>query len=231
MRVLNALLLIALPALSLSIQADSLKLDTDRDRISYSIGHQIGTNLKRQSLDVDPTILRQGIQDALSGTTPLMNEKDMQAAQAEARRISHEAEQARIHDALAAKINAGKAYLEQNSKKDGVTTLPSGLQYRVIKAGEGKHPAATDTVTVHYRGTLINGSEFDSSYRRGEPASFPLNRVIAGWTEGLQLMREGAKYEFAIPPELAYGDRGRLAGETLVFEVELLEAKPAESAH
>ena len=123
----------------------------------------------------------------------------------------------------------GEAFLAANGKKPGVTTLPSGLQYVVLKEGTGRQPAATDTVTVHYQGTLINGTEFDSSYKRGQPASFPLNQVIKGWTEGVQLMKEGAKYRFFIPPHLAYGQRG--AGPvigpnaTLIFEVELLSVK------
>lgn len=123
----------------------------------------------------------------------------------------------------------GDAFLAANGKKPGVTTLPSGLQYAVLKKGTGRQPAATDTVTVHYQGTLINGTEFDSSYKRGQPASFPLNQVIKGWTEGVQLMKEGAKYRFFIPPHLAYGQRG--AGpvigpnSTLIFEVELLSVQ------
>jgi FKBP-type peptidyl-prolyl cis-trans isomerase len=126
----------------------------------------------------------------------------------------------------------GKAFLAENGKKDSVWTLPSGLQYQVITKGEGNSPEATDTVTVHYRGTLIDGSEFDSSYGRGQPATFPLDRVIRGWTEGLQLMRPGAKYRFYIPPELAYGEDGAGASigpnATLLFEVELLSVQPAE---
>jgi FKBP-type peptidyl-prolyl cis-trans isomerase len=126
-------------------------------------------------------------------------------------------------------LKDGEAFLAANAKKSGVKTLPSGLQYMVIKEGKGKRPAATDLVTVHYRGTLINGTEFDSSYRRGQPATFPLNQVIRGWTEGVQLMKEGAKYRFFIPPQLAYGPRG--AGgvigpnATLIFDVELISVQ------
>ena len=122
----------------------------------------------------------------------------------------------------------GEQFLKENAKKDGVKSTASGLQYKVIKEGAGKSPAATDTVTVHYRGTLIDGKEFDSSYKRGEPAQFPLNRVIKGWTEGVQLMKEGAKYQFFIPANLAYGERGTPDGaigpnETLIFEIELIK--------
>ena len=124
----------------------------------------------------------------------------------------------------------GKAYLEENGKKEGVKTTSSGLQYKVLKQGEGKTPKASDTVSVHYRGTLLDGTEFDSSIKRGEPAEFPLNRVIKGWTEGVQLMKEGSKYQFVIPPQLAYGESGTPGGPigpnaTLIFEVELLKVK------
>jgi FKBP-type peptidyl-prolyl cis-trans isomerase len=124
----------------------------------------------------------------------------------------------------------GKAYLEENAKKEGVKTTASGLQYKVLKEGEGKTPKASDTVSVHYRGTLLDGTEFDSSIKRGQPAEFPLDRVIKGWTEGVQLMKEGSKYQFVIPPQLAYGERGTPGGPigpnaTLIFEVELLKVK------
>ena len=125
---------------------------------------------------------------------------------------------------------AGADFLKENAKKEGVKTTPSGLQYKVLKEGEGKSPKATDNVRVHYRGTLLNGTEFDSSIKRGEPAEFPLNHVIKGWTEGVQLMKEGAKYQFTIPSKLAYGERGTPGGPipgnaTLIFEVELLKVK------
>ena len=124
----------------------------------------------------------------------------------------------------------GEMFMKENASKEGVKTTPSGLQYKVLKEGEGKNPKATDTVQVHYRGTLIDGTEFDSSHKRGEPAEFPLNGVIKGWTEGVQLMKEGAKYQFVIPPQLAYGARGTPGGpigpnETLIFEIELLKVR------
>jgi FKBP-type peptidyl-prolyl cis-trans isomerase FkpA len=127
-------------------------------------------------------------------------------------------------------LEKGEAFLKENAKKEGVKTTTSGLQYKVLKEGDGKSPKATDTVQVNYRGTLIDGKEFDSSYKRGEPAEFPLNRVIPGWTEGVQLMKEGAKYQFTIPSKLAYGERGTPGGPipgnaTLVFEIELLKVK------
>ena len=127
-------------------------------------------------------------------------------------------------------LETGEAFLKENAKKEGVKTTASGLQYKVLKEGEGKSPKATDTVKVHYKGTLIDGKEFDSSYKRGEPIEFPLNRVIPGWTEGVQLMKEGAKYQFTIPSKIGYGERGTPGGPippnaTLIFEVELIQVK------
>ena len=122
----------------------------------------------------------------------------------------------------------GTAFLAENAKKEGVITTASGLQYKVLKEGDGASPSATSSVTVHYKGTTIDGNEFDSSYKRGAPVEFRLDRVIKGWTEGLQLMKEGAMYELYIPPELAYGNRGRLANQMLIFEIELLEVKPSK---
>jgi FKBP-type peptidyl-prolyl cis-trans isomerase FklB len=135
-------------------------------------------------------------------------------------------EQRAREQALAAQkaAAAGTAFLADNAKRDGVTTTASGLQYKVTKAGTGRSPALGDTVTVHYRGTLVDGSEFDSSYQRGQPATFPVSGVIAGWTEALQLMKEGAQWQLVIPPALAYGDRGPLAGQVLIFDVELISA-------
>jgi len=124
---------------------------------------------------------------------------------------------------------AGASYLAENAKKPGVVTTKSGLQYRVVKPGTGRTPGPADSVTVHYRGTLVDGKQFDSSYDRGEPATFPVNGVIAGWTEALQLMKEGAQYQLAIPAALAYGDRGPLAGQVLLFDVELLKVEPAQA--
>ena len=201
-------------------------LKDQKDKVSYSIGMEIGKNLKRQSLDLNPDILLKGIKDAFSGEKALMTDqeivetmtafqKEMMAKQQEAAKKLGERNK-----------KEGEVFLVENKKKEGVVTLPSGLQYKVIKPGTDKKPKATDTVKAHYRGTLIDGKEFDSSYRRGEPVSFPVNGVIPGWSEALQLMGEGAKWQVFIPSNLAYGERG--AGRdigpdaTLIFEIELI---------
>ncbi len=204
-------------------------LKTDRDKVSYSIGLDIGTNFKRQSLDLDSKALAAGIADGLSGGKPLLTEDEVRKVLAQfQQQMAAKAQQAAQQ--LAEKNQkAGEAFLAENKKKKGVITLPSGLQYQVIKTGTGKIPKATDTVTTHYRGTLIDGTEFDSSYKRGEPASFQVNGVIKGWTEALQLMKVGSKWQLFIPSNLAYGPQG--AGQvigpnaTLIFEIELLSIK------
>jgi FKBP-type peptidyl-prolyl cis-trans isomerase FklB len=216
---------------SLSIHAEPLKLDTERARISYSLGHQIGQSLKQEADALDPDIVKRGLEDGLAGSTPQMNAADMNQARAELQRRVIQARQAEATKLAEANLAAGRTFLEQNKNKSGVVALPDGLQYRVIKAGTGAKPRAEDTVTVNYRGTHLDGTEFDSSYRRNEPATFKLNGVIKGWTEGLQQMQEGGKYELFIPSELAYGESGAggqiAPNETLVFEIELISVTPA----
>lgn len=204
-------------------------LKSDRDKVSYSIGLEIGNNFKKQSIDVDADILARGMKDALSGSKPLMTDKEIQDTMT-AFQKDMMAKQAEKAKALAEKNKKDEeAFLAENKKKEGVKTTSSGLQYKVIKDGEGPMPKATDTVTVNYRGTLIDGTEFDSSYKRGEAATFPVEGGIAGWTEALQLMKVGSKYQLFIPSNLAYGERG--AGQAigpnsiLIFEVELLSIK------
>ncbi len=198
-------------------------LKDQKDKISYIIGMDIGNNLKKQSMSVNPKILAKGIEDAVSGAKPLLTEQEVQETMM-AFQKEMMAKQAEV-----AKKNKteGEAFLAENKKKEGVKTLPSGLQYKVMKAGTGKKPKASDTVTVNYRGTLINGTEFDSSYKRGQPATFQVSGVIPGWTEALQLMEQGAKWQLFIPSNLAYGERGAPGGligpnATLIFEVELI---------
>ncbi len=197
-------------------------LKNQKDKVSYIIGMDVGNNLKKQSVSVNPKILAKGIEDALSGAKPLLTEQEVQETMM-AFQKEMMAKQAEV-----AKKNKteGEAFLAENKKKEGVKTLPSGLQYKVIKAGTGKKPKPSDTVTVNYRGTLINGTEFDSSYKRGQPATFQVSGVIPGWTEALQLMEQGAKWQLFVPSNLAYGERGA-GGQigpnaTLIFEVELI---------
>jgi FKBP-type peptidyl-prolyl cis-trans isomerase FklB len=208
-------------------------LEDEKQKLGYSIGYQVGGDFRRQGLSIDPELVVKGVLDAVEGSEPLMTPAEMRLPLAELQRKAAAAERRQLEERARNNLAAGKAFLAENGKRAGVTTLPSGLQYEVLAVGEeGDAPKATDTVTVHYRGTLIDGSEFDSSYRKNQPATFPLDRVIRGWTEGLQLMRPGAKYRLFVPPELAYGERGAGArigpNATLVFEVELLSVQPAE---
>jgi FKBP-type peptidyl-prolyl cis-trans isomerase len=206
-----------------------IALESEDAKANYSVGYQIGGDFKRQNIPLEADALVAGLKDAIEGGEARLNEEERRATLT-ALRQRLVAEGQKQHQAQAeANLAAAKAFLEANRTKEGVQTLPSGLQYKVLNEGTGPKPAATDTVTVHYRGKLLDGTEFDSSYSRNEPAKFQLNRVIKGWTEGLQLMGEGAKWELYVPPDLGYGERG--AGSkippqsALVFEVELLKAK------
>jgi FKBP-type peptidyl-prolyl cis-trans isomerase FklB len=212
--------------------AETTDLEDEKQKLSYSVGYQVGGDFRRQGLEIDPELVVKGVLDAMAGSEPLITLQEMRQALTELGEQAAAAAKQQREEQGRKNLAEGKAFLAENAEKEGVRTLPSGLQYQVLSEGEGDPPAATDTVTVHYRGTLIDGSEFDSSYGRGEPATFPLDRVIRGWTEGLQLMRPGAKYRLFIPPDLAYGERGggpKIGPHSaLVFEVELLAVQPAE---
>ena len=205
-----------------------LKADrhTENDNSSYALGMSIGLGLHKQNVGVDPGVVAHGLSDAMAGGKTLLTEDEMRAALQQLKAEVHKEQGARAHLAGEAARTQGEAFLAANKSKEGVITLPSGLQYRILTAGSGPKPTTTDTVTVNYRGTLIDGREFDSSYKRGQPISFPVGGVIKGWIEALQLMPVGSKWELFIPADLAYGDRGAGSdigpGETLVFEVELL---------
>jgi FKBP-type peptidyl-prolyl cis-trans isomerase FklB len=197
--------------------------------MSYAIGMDLGNKLKNQPVELDHSLIIKGISDTLTGSKTLMNEREFSDSLNALKKEMSQKRMDRMKEESEKNKKEGEAFLAENSEKEGVVTLPSGLQYKVIKEGTGKNPKSTDTVTVNYVGTLINGNEFDSSYRRGQPASFRVNGVIRGWTEALQLMKEGAKWKLFIPPGLAYGERGAGRGigpnETLIFEVELISIK------
>ncbi|MEW6323862.1 MAG: FKBP-type peptidyl-prolyl cis-trans isomerase [Nitrospirota bacterium] len=201
--------------------------------VSYSIGMDIGATLKRQSLELDPDAVAAGLKDALTGAkTKLTAEQAREILTTFQEELRAKAEE-RAAQLAEKNKKEGEAFLAENKKKAGVKTLPSGLQYKVLTEGKGKLPKATDTVTAHYRGTLIDGTEFDSSYQRGEPATFPVTGLIAGWTEALQLMKVGSKWQLFIPSDLAYGPRtaSQLIGPnaTLIFEVELLSVQEGDA--
>jgi FKBP-type peptidyl-prolyl cis-trans isomerase FklB len=215
----------SLLALPLFGQEKSPQLKDQKDKVSYSIGMNIGFNLSRQKVDVNPDILSAGIKDAIAGKPQLTQDqvKDVMA------QFEKDMEQKQKQAGEKNKTDGAK-FLEENKKKQGVKATASGLQYKVMKDGTGANPKPTDMVTVNYRGTLIDGTEFDSSYKRGQPATFPVNGVIKGWTEALQLMKVGSKYQVFVPANLAYGERSVSPelgpNATLIFEVELLDAKP-----
>jgi FKBP-type peptidyl-prolyl cis-trans isomerase len=205
-------------------------LTTEKAKTSYAIGVDLGSKLKGQSIDVDTSILLRGINDGISGAKPAMTDEAMKTSLT-ALSTQIRAKQTAMLKEMTEKNKAeGDAFLLDNKSKEGVVVLPSGLQYKILKAGDGPKPAASDSVVCNYRGTLINGKEFDSSYKRGQPATFPVSGVIKGWTEALQLMPVGSKWQLFVPPDLAYGERGAGADiqpdSTLIFEVELMSIQP-----
>ncbi|RVU29724.1 MULTISPECIES: FKBP-type peptidyl-prolyl cis-trans isomerase [Neptunomonas] len=210
--------------------AQAVELNTEEQKVSYSLGLVLGEKLQQDISQLDIEAFTKAVEAIYSGEEPAMTREEvgatMQAFQMKKLEEQRQAAAKIAEDNLA----AGQNYLKDNGARDGVKTTESGLQYEELVAGDGKQPTAEDTVKVHYRGTLIDGTEFDSSYARNEPVSFPLNGVIPGWTEGLQLMKEGGKAKLAIPADLAYGPggMGNVIGpnSTLVFEVELLEVNP-----
>jgi FKBP-type peptidyl-prolyl cis-trans isomerase FklB len=203
-----------------------LALTTQKDKFSYALGMNLGASFKKQSVPVDPNILARGLKDALAGGKTALTEDQARAAIMEVQTEVRKKQQEEMQAAGEASKKEGAAFLTDNKSKDGVVTLPSGLQYKILTQGTGPKPTASDTVVCNYRGTLINGTEFDSSYKRGEPTTFPVNGVIKGWTEALQLMPVGSKWQLFIPSDLAYGERSPAPeigpDSTLIFEVELL---------
>jgi FKBP-type peptidyl-prolyl cis-trans isomerase FklB len=214
-------------------------LNTQKDNASYAIGMNVGKglkdNLKKDSVDIDPELLARGVKDALAGNKLLLTDEESQTVLTTLQNdvMAHRKE---AHDVAVAKnAKEGEDFLTANKAKPGVVTLPSGLQYKIITPGDGPKPSLNDVVLCNYKGTLVDGTEFDNSYKRGKPASIPVSRVIKGWTEALQLMPVGSTWQLFIPPSLGYGDAGTNGGpigpnETLIFEVQLLQIQPKPAA-
>ncbi|QBL10609.1 FKBP-type peptidyl-prolyl cis-trans isomerase [Rheinheimera sp. D18] len=243
MRLVTKMTLVAVAVMTLAAcqkeaEQKPAVLDTDEAKQSYSLGVSVGRYLDstledytKLGLTVDRALILRGVQDAVSNKAT-MSDEEVQAMMTTLEEKFREKQTAMVEAEAEQAIASGKAYLAENVKKEGVTVTESGLQYEVLQAADGAKPAATDTVKVHYTGTLVDGTKFDSSLDRGEPAQFPLNRVIPGWTEGVQLMNVGSKFKFTIPSELAYGERDMgviKPNSVLVFEVELLEIVSAET--
>jgi FKBP-type peptidyl-prolyl cis-trans isomerase FklB len=225
--ILGCFLLLAPPCL----YADDLgqTLESLKEKESYSIGYQVGLSMMRDGVEVDIDILIQGLQDAISEKDPILSNEEMRGIIVARKERAREASMQKQLETRAKNAEESQKFLAENVKKQGNMTTESGLQYKILKAGEGISPESGDTVTVHYKGTFIDGEEFDSSYSKGEPQTFQVNRVIKGWTEALQMMKVGAKWKIFLPPRLAYGQKGD--GETippnkvLVFEIELLSVE------
>ena len=206
-----------------------MNLDSHQAQVSYIIGRDLARNFAQQGLELDVDTLAEALKEGLQGLPSRLTQEQMQAAMQQLQEQMGGPDDAETPDPNAMNNNKaeGEAFLAENAQKPGVQTLPSGLQYEVLTQGTGKKPGLGSSVTTHYHGTLINGTVFDSSYQRGQPATFPVNGVIAGWTEALQLMPEGSKYRLYIPADLAYGKRGAgrdIPGDTaLIFDVELLK--------
>ncbi len=223
------MLVIALLLTGVGYAADDQTLRTEKEKMSYAVGAQTGADMRQFGLDMDPDLVARGFRDAYAGRQLLLNDQQMSETIGNiSRTISAKSGEMMKQDAEKNK-QEGAAFLAQNAKKEGVKTLPDGLQYKVIKMGTGRTPKATDTVTVNYRGTFVNGTEFDSSYRRGQPFTFRVNQMIKGWVEALQMMPVGSKWQLFIPPQLAYGEKGAPPAigpnATLIYEVELISIK------
>lgn len=220
------------PRQSSTASRPPVSLKTQEDKASYALGMNLGRNLRKQSVQVKPDLVAKGLKDALAGGKMLLTDDEAQAAVVALQNDVRAKQQEKMQQATMKNKTDGEAFMAANKTKGGVVTLPSGLQYKILTAGTGPKPSATDSVVCNYRGTLIDGTEFDSSYKRGQPATFPVSGVIKGWTEALQLMPVGSKWQLFVPPQLAYGERGAGADigpdATLIFEVELLSIEAAK---
>ncbi len=216
-------------AASTTFAADAMPLTTDVDKVSYSIGTDLGKNIKKQGIEINPSALARGIQDGINGGSLLMTEQEMKDALNKFQKDLMAKRSEQFNKKSAENKAKGEAFLQENKSKPGVVTLASGLQYKIIKNGSGAKPGKDDTVTVEYTGKLINGEVFDSTEKGGQPATFKLSQVIPGWTEALQLMPSGSTWELYVPASLAYGERsiGGVIGpnETLIFNVHLMDVK------
>jgi FKBP-type peptidyl-prolyl cis-trans isomerase len=225
--VLTAILSIGVLS-TLCFAGEKLELKDLKDKESYSLGYQFGQSLKTQGLTINLEVYTSGIQDALGGTKPLLSQEEIRKTVSELQERVMAARQKELREKAEKNLSEGKVFTEENKKKEGVKTLPSGLQYKVLMEGSGKTPKATDEVKINYNVSLLDGTEIASSYKSGKPGIFRVNRVIGGWMEALQLMKEGSKWQVFVPPELGYGERGEGAippNSTLISEIELISVK------
>jgi FKBP-type peptidyl-prolyl cis-trans isomerase FklB len=223
------ILLFASPALAEEKQNRPDKIKGGKDRISYSLGFQIGQDFKKEKMDLDAEAFRQGVNDALAKEKPAIDQKEMDSALSDMKKKIMTRQRAEKVEMVEQRLGGGKKFLEENAKKEGVITLESGLQYKVLREGTGKKPVLTDKVKVHYSGSLIDGTKFSSSYKKGKPEIFHVAGVTKGITEALQLMKEGAKWQIVLPPELAFSRRSELGYRTVIYELELISIEPASN--
>jgi FKBP-type peptidyl-prolyl cis-trans isomerase FklB len=234
MKSLIAIAFVAAALLPLSAaEPSSSPLKTQQDKVSYVLGMNLGKQLKKNDVEINYDFYLKGLKDAVSGQNVLLTDEEAQKVMIQFQQELRAKQSAKSKAEGDQNKKAGEAFLEANKKKEGVVTTPSGLQYKVIVKGTGPIPTTNDTVVTHYRGTLINGTEFDNSYKRGEPATFPVTGFIKGWTEALLMMPVGSKWQLFIPSDLAYGERGRPSippDSALLFDIELLQIKPKSVA-
>jgi FKBP-type peptidyl-prolyl cis-trans isomerase FklB len=220
----NLTILLSLAMAVTIFACDTSSLESDKEKYSYALGRRVGEQVKNDGVELDLDAFTLAMKDVMKEKESRLSQEETQKAFMAMSQELRKKRDAEIKDEL----EKSTAFLEENLKKEGVKTTPSGLQYKVLKKGSGGSPDENDQVTVHYKGTLVDGTVFDSSYKRGEPVTFPLNRVIPGWTEGVQLMKKGAKYRLFIPPTLGYGERGNRdipGNAVLIFDIELLDFK------
>jgi FKBP-type peptidyl-prolyl cis-trans isomerase FklB len=209
---------------------EKLELKDQKDKDSYSLGYKYGETFKKQGMQIELEVFTAGFRDALGGNEPRMTQEEISATLSDLQKRMFAAQQLQLRERAAKNLEEGRVFLAENAKREGVKTAPSGLQYKVLTEGSGKTPKDEDTVTVHYKGTFIDGTEFDSSFKRKKPETFQVNGVIKGWTEALQMMKEGSKWQLFVPSELAYGQRGQgriPPNSTLIFEIELISVNPS----